>query len=102
MGRARGSKQTLTVEGRDVPVSNLDKILFPTAKFTKAQLIDYYIRIAPYLLPHLKDRPVTLKRYPDGIKGEHFTRRTRPHSRPIGCTHSRCPAALADPASSTS
>ena len=82
MGRARGSKQTLTVEGRDVPVSNLDKILFPTAKFTKAQLIDYYIHIAPYLLPHLKDRPVTLKRYPDGIKGEHFYEKDAPSFTP--------------------
>src|SRR3954463_7427586 len=82
MGRARGSKQTLTVEGRDVPVSNLDKILFPTAKLTKAQLIDYYIRIAPYPLPHLKDRPVTLKRYPDGIKGEHFYEKDAPSYTP--------------------
>jgi bifunctional non-homologous end joining protein LigD len=53
-------------------VSNLDKVLYPAAGFTKRQVIDYYIRIAPVLLPHLKNRPITLKRYPDGVDGFFF------------------------------
>ena len=52
------------IEGRQLKVSNLDKVLYPEAGFTKGQVIDYYIRIAPALLPHLKSRPLTLKRYP--------------------------------------
>jgi hypothetical protein len=50
----------------------------PGRWFTKAQVIDYYIRVSPYLLPHLKDRPVTLKRYPDGVTGEHFYEKDAP------------------------
>jgi len=65
-------KQHLTIDGRDIPVSNLDKMLYPVAHFTKAQVIDYYIRIAKFLLPHLHDRPVTLKRFPDGVGGQFF------------------------------
>jgi bifunctional non-homologous end joining protein LigD len=47
-------------------------VLYPEAGFAKAQVIDYYIRIAPVLLPHLKNRPITLKRYPDGVDGFFF------------------------------
>jgi bifunctional non-homologous end joining protein LigD len=50
----------------------LDKVMYPDAGFTKAQVIDYYSRVAPYLLPHLKDRPVTLRRWPDGVTGQPF------------------------------
>ena len=82
MARSRGAKQSLTVEGREVPVTNLDKVLYPAASFTKAQVIDYYIRVAPYLLPHLEDRPVTLKRYPNGIRGEHFYEKDAPSFTP--------------------
>jgi bifunctional non-homologous end joining protein LigD len=71
-------KGTLDVDGTPVPVSNLDKVLFPAAGFTKAQVIDYYIRAAEVLLPHLEDRPVTLKRYPDGVGGEHFYEKDAP------------------------
>ena len=67
----------LEVEGREVSVSNLDKPMFPTG-FTKGQAIDYYIRISEYLLPHLKDRPITLKRYPNGISGKHFYEKDAP------------------------
>ena len=73
---------SLTVEGRQLQLSNLDKVLYPAAHFTKAQVIDYYIRIAPYLLPHLKDRPVTMKRYPDGVTGEHFYEKDAPSFTP--------------------
>lgn len=67
----------LEVEGRAVTVSNLDKPMFPTG-FTKGQVIDYYIRIAGHLLPHLIQRPVTLKRYPNGITGKHFYEKDAP------------------------
>jgi DNA primase len=60
-------KAQLTVEGKKLAVSNLNKVLYPKAGFTKGQVIDYYIRVAPVLLPHLKDRPLTTKRYPNGI-----------------------------------
>jgi bifunctional non-homologous end joining protein LigD len=73
---------TLTVGGREVPVSNLDKIFYPSVGFTKAQVIDYYIRISPVLLPHLKDRPLTLKRYPNGVTGGFFYEKRCPPYRP--------------------
>ena len=58
-----------TVEGRTLKLSNLDKVLYPDVGFTKGQVIDYYTRIAPVLLPHLAGRPLTLKRYPNGVDG---------------------------------
>ena len=58
-------KAELIVDDRKLQVSNLDKVLYPKAGFTKGQVIDYYICIAPVLLPHLKDRPLTMKRYPE-------------------------------------
>jgi bifunctional non-homologous end joining protein LigD len=77
------SKKTeLKVEGRTLLVSNLDKVLYPEVGFTKAQVIDYYIRIAPMLLPHLKNRPITLKRYPDGVDGFFFYEKQCPSHRP--------------------
>jgi bifunctional non-homologous end joining protein LigD len=72
----------LEVEGRKLPVSNLNKVLYPKAGFTKGQVIDYYIRIAPVLLPHLKDRPLTMKRYPNGVEGEFFYEKNCPSHRP--------------------
>lgn len=74
--------ETLNVSGRRVPVSNLDKVFYPSTGFTKAQVIDYYIRISPVLLPHLKDRPLTLKRYPDGVTGVFFYEKRCPPYRP--------------------
>lgn len=70
--------QKLIVDGQTITVSNLDKVLYPGGRFTKAQVIDYYIRIAKYLLPHLKDRPVTLKRFPNGVFGEFFYEKDAP------------------------
>jgi bifunctional non-homologous end joining protein LigD len=75
-------QEHLTVDGRQVPVSNLDKVLFPTGRIMKAQVIDYYIRVSPWLLPHLKDRPLTLKRYPNGATGEHFYEKDAPSFTP--------------------
>jgi bifunctional non-homologous end joining protein LigD len=70
------------VEGRRLSLSNLDKVLYPQAGFTKGQVIDYYTRIAPALLPHLRDRPLTLKRYPNGVDGEYFYEKNCPSHRP--------------------
>jgi bifunctional non-homologous end joining protein LigD len=70
------------IEGRQLKLSNLDKVLYPKAGFTKAEVIDYYTRIAPVLLPHLNDRPLTLKRYPNGVEGEFFYEKQCPKFRP--------------------
>ncbi len=75
-------KAELVVENRKIQVSNLDKVLYPKVGFTKGQVIDYYIRVAPVLLPHLKDRPLTMKRYPDGVEGEFFYEKNCPSHRP--------------------
>src|SRR3989440_3780869 len=75
-------KAELVVEGKKLAVSNLNKVLYPKDGFTKGELINYYIRIAPVLLPHLKDRPLTMKRYPDGVEGEFFYEKNCPSHRP--------------------
>jgi bifunctional non-homologous end joining protein LigD len=66
------SRQRVEIDGRQLQVSNLEKVLFPDTGFTKAQVIDYYVRIAPVLLPHLAGRPVTFTRWPDGVDGQAF------------------------------
>jgi bifunctional non-homologous end joining protein LigD len=70
------------VEGRRLSLSNLDKVMYPAVGFTKGQLIDYYTRIAPVLLPHLRDRPLTLKRYPNGVEDKYFYEKRRPSHAP--------------------
>jgi bifunctional non-homologous end joining protein LigD len=70
------------IEGRQLKVSNLDKVLYPAAGFTKAHVIDYYARIGRFLVPHLKDRPLTLKRYPDGVEAESFFEKNAPSHKP--------------------
>jgi len=77
-----GKPTVVEVEGRQLKLSNLDKVLYPKTGFTKADVIDYYTRIAPVLLPHLKDRPLTLKRYPNGVEGEFFYEKQCPKFRP--------------------
>ena len=76
------SSQEVTIKGKRLTLSNLDKIFYPKAAFTKAQVIDFYLRIAPVLLPHLRDRPLTLKRYPNGVEGEFFYEKNCPSHRP--------------------
>ena len=73
---------SLKVGNKTLEISNLDKVLYPAVGFTKGQVIDYYIRIAPVLLPHLKDRPLTLKRYPNGVNAEFFYEKRCPPHRP--------------------
>jgi bifunctional non-homologous end joining protein LigD len=70
------------VEGRRLSLSNLDKVMYPAVGFTKGQLIDYYTRVAPVLLPHLRDRPLTLKRYPNGVEGQYFYEKRCPSHAP--------------------
>jgi bifunctional non-homologous end joining protein LigD len=70
------------VESRRLSLSNLDKVMYPASGFTKGQVIDYYTRVAPALLPHLGDRPLTLKRYPNGVEGGHFYEKQCPSHRP--------------------
>ena len=72
----------MEVEGRRLSLSNLDKVMYPAVGFTKGQVIDYYTRIAPVLLPHLRGRPLTLKRYPNGVEGQHFYEKRCPSHAP--------------------
>jgi bifunctional non-homologous end joining protein LigD len=75
-------KSQLKIGNKTIEVSNLDKVFYPKTGFTKGQTIDYYIRVSPALLPHLKDRPITLKRYPDGVEGMFFYEKQCPPYRP--------------------
>jgi len=79
---AEATKVEVAVDGRRLVLSNLDKVLYPDAHFTKAEVIDYYSRIAPVLLPHLKGRPLTLKRYPNGVDAPFFFEKQAPSHRP--------------------
>ncbi|HEY2383832.1 MAG TPA: non-homologous end-joining DNA ligase [Terriglobia bacterium] len=78
----KNNKEERTIGRRKISVSNLDKVLYPEAHFTKRQVIDYYTRVAPFLLPHLKDRPVTLKRFPNGLGGNFFYEKDAPRFTP--------------------
>jgi bifunctional non-homologous end joining protein LigD len=73
---------SITIDGRQIALSNLGKVLYPDAGFTKGQVIDYYLRIAPVMLPHLGDRPLTLKRYPNGVDEKFFYEKRCPSHRP--------------------
>src|ERR1043165_6320483 len=87
---ARKTEQ-LTIRRRRIELSNLDKVFYPGTKFTKAKLIDYYINVSKYILPHLKDRPVTLKRYPDGVFGDPFFEKDAPAFTPAWVKTTRVP-----------
>lgn len=77
-----GKNATLEVEGQAVPVTNLDKVYYPGPGFTKGEMLAYYIKIAPVLLPHLEGRPLTMKRYPDGVAAPFFYEKQCPRPRP--------------------
>jgi bifunctional non-homologous end joining protein LigD len=76
------SETVVEVEGKRLKLSNLEKVLYPAAGFTKGQVIDYYVRISSMLLPHTKGRPLTLKRYPNGVNGMFFYEKNCPDHRP--------------------
>jgi bifunctional non-homologous end joining protein LigD len=81
-------KTSLEIEGREVQLSNLDKVLFPGSGTMKGEIIDYYIRVSEYLLPHLEGRPLTLKRFPNGVLEKHFYEKNAPSHTPDWVT--RC------------
>lgn len=77
-----GTETLVQVDGRRLRLTNLDKVLYPANGFTKGQVVDYYTRVAPAMLPHLADRPVTMVRLPDGVEGERFFEKRCPGHRP--------------------
>jgi bifunctional non-homologous end joining protein LigD len=77
-----GGHAQVEVDGRRLRLSNLHKVLYPATGFTKGQVVDYYVRVAPVLLPHLRDRPLTMVRLPDGVDGERFFEKRCPGHRP--------------------
>lgn len=76
------SKIEVQVDGRTLSLSNQDKVLFPRDGYTKGDLVRYYRDVAPYILPHLRDIPLTLQRYPDGIDGQSFFEKHLPRGLP--------------------
>jgi bifunctional non-homologous end joining protein LigD len=70
------------IEGRQVKLTNLEKVLYPENGFTKGEVIDYYARIAPVLLPHVKDHPLTLHRFPNGVEEKGFYEKNATKHRP--------------------
>jgi bifunctional non-homologous end joining protein LigD len=78
----RAERAEVSVAGRTLSLSNLDKVLYPATGFTKGQIVDYYARIAPVMLPHLARRPITLKRYPNGVESKFFFEKNCPSHRP--------------------
>ena len=75
-------KQVVTVEGRTLQLSSLDKVFWPKLGLTKADLLDYHVRMAPYTIPYWQNRPLTVTRYPDGVEGEFFYQKNKPMSTP--------------------
>jgi bifunctional non-homologous end joining protein LigD len=86
------AKVAVDVEGRRLVLSNLDKVLYPEAGFTKGQILDYYTRIAPFLLPHLHGRPLTRKRYPNGVDAAFFFEKNVPRGLPEWVRTARLPS----------
>jgi bifunctional non-homologous end joining protein LigD len=81
-GRRVSGGVEIELEGRTLKLTNLEKVLYPKSGFTKGDLIGYYAAIAPVLLPHLRDRPLTLKRYPNGVQEKYFYEKQSPRHRP--------------------
>jgi bifunctional non-homologous end joining protein LigD len=79
---ASGPTVSVAVGGRTLTLSNLDKVLYPATGLTKAGIVDYYARIAPLMLPHLHERPLTLVRYPNGVEAPSFFEKRRPPHTP--------------------
>ena len=73
---------TIEVQGRHLKLSNLEKVLYPAVGFTKQQVIDYYVRIAEVMLTHIRERPLTMKRFPDGVEGKSFFEKHIPSHAP--------------------
>jgi bifunctional non-homologous end joining protein LigD len=82
MGPGNPASASVSVAGRELKLSNLQKVLYPQTGFSKRDVIDYYAAIAPVLIPHLQDRPLTVKRWPDGVEGKAFFQKQAPAHRP--------------------
>ncbi len=85
------SKRVVEISGRRINLSNLEKDLYPSYGFTKAHVLEYYRRIAPYMLPHLQGRALTMKRYPEGAHKEYFFEKRCPAHRPEWITTAEIP-----------
>jgi bifunctional non-homologous end joining protein LigD len=85
-------RSMVEIDGRRLSLSNLDKVLYPTAGFTKGEIIDYYARIAPVLLPHLRGRPASFIRYPNGVETQGFFAKNAPKGTPDWVRTVRLPA----------
>jgi len=79
---AGGRSQRVTIEGRELRLTNLDRVLWPGDGFTKEDLIRYLVEMAPFIIPHLRDRPLVLTRYPSGIHGDSFYQKNTPETAP--------------------
>jgi bifunctional non-homologous end joining protein LigD len=86
------TKVAVQVDGRTLTLTNLGKVLYPETGFTKAEVLDYYQRVAPVLLPHIAGRPLTLKRYPEGVGGEAFFQKHVTEHRPDWIRTARVPS----------
>jgi len=82
MSPGSDARTVVEIDGRELSLSNLHKVMYPEVGFTKAEVIDYYRRIAPVMVPHLAARPITLKRYPNGVDGQFFFEKNCPSHRP--------------------
>ena len=79
---AKETAVEVEIEGRKLKLTNLEKVLYPASGFTKGQVVDFYVRIAPVLVPHLAGRALTMKRYPGGVDQEYFFEKNAPMHRP--------------------
>jgi bifunctional non-homologous end joining protein LigD len=86
------TKVVVQVDDRTLTLSNLDKVLYPETGFTKGEVIDYYTRIAAVLLPHVRERALTFKRYPDGVEGKFFFEKNAPSHTPDWVRRVRLPS----------
>jgi bifunctional non-homologous end joining protein LigD len=89
---ADGDRLMVRVDGRELELSNLDKVLYPAVGFTKGEVIDYYTRVAPVMLPHISDRALTRIRYPNGVDGQFFFEKNAPAGTPRWVRLERLPA----------
>lgn len=80
--RLTGKRMAVELDGHPLTLTNLDKVLYPSTGFTKGDVIAYYLAIAPVLLPHLLDRPLTLRRFPDGVDAASFYEKHKPRGAP--------------------
>src|SRR6476659_7157611 len=79
------------IAGRELELSNLDKVLYPQTGFTKGEVIDYYVRVAQVLLPHLHGRPLTRVRFPNGVDAASFFEKNAPGGTPSWVRRQRLP-----------